>query len=131
MTTGVDIGAMRVDLVPEVRYRLFPREFLFSDLTHADAARNADWLPPRLLHPQTLAVGMAFQSVLIRARGQNILVDTCNGNHKMRPHAPWQHDMRSHAFLTALADLGLRPEDIHIVLCTHRIPITSAGTRGW
>lgn len=119
MTTGVEIGAIRVDLVPEVRYRLMPREFLFPDLTREDAARNADWLPPRHLHPDTLAVGMAFQAYLIRARGQNILVDTCNGNHKPRPHAPWQHDMRSHAFLTSLADLGLRPEDIHIVLCTH------------
>lgn len=119
MTTGVEIGAMRIDLVPEVRYRLMPRAFLFPDLTHDDAARNADWIGPRLLHPETLAVGMAFQAYLIRVRGQNILVDTCNGNHKPRPHAPWQDDMRSLNFLTSLADLGLRPEDIHIVLCTH------------
>ena len=119
MLTGLDIGAMRIDLVPEIRYRLMPREFLFPDLTHADQQRNADWLGPQLLHPDTLAVGMAFQAYLIRARGQNILVDTCNGNHKSRPSAQWQHDLRSHNFLTSLADLGLRPEDIHIVLCTH------------
>ncbi|WP_407496241.1 MBL fold metallo-hydrolase [Pseudooceanicola sp. MF1-13] len=119
MTSGVEIGALRVDLVPEVRYRLMPRAFLFPDLIHEDAARNADWIGPRHLHPETLAVGMAFQAYLIRARGQNILVDTCNGNHKPRPHAPWQDDMRAHTFLTSLADLGLRPEDIHIVLCTH------------
>lgn len=119
MNDGVDIGAIRIDLVPEVRHRLMPKGFLFPDLTHADAERNADWLGPRHLHPETLAVGLAFQAYLIRARGQNILVDTCNGNHKQRPHAPWQHDMRSHAFLTSLAALGLRPEDIHIVLCTH------------
>lgn len=119
MTGGVGIGAIRVDLVPEVRYRLMPKGFLFPDLTHEQAAANADWLSPRLLHPETLAVGMAFQAYLIRARGQNILVDTCNGNHKQRPHAAWQHDMRSHNFLTSLADLGLTPEDIHIVLCTH------------
>lgn len=119
MSGGVDIGAIRVDLVPEVRYRLMPKGFLFPDLTLEDAARNADWLPPRLLHPETLAVGMAFQAYLIRVRGQNILVDTCNGNHKPRPHAQWQHDMRAHTFLTSLDDLGLRPEDIHVVLCTH------------
>ncbi|GGE20624.1 MBL fold metallo-hydrolase [Primorskyibacter flagellatus] len=119
MTGGVGIGAIRIDPVPEVTYRLFPREFLFPTLTHEDAAANADWLAPGMLHPETLAVGMSFRSYLIRVRGQNILVDTCNGNHKNRPHAPWQHDMRSHAFLSALADLGLGVEDIHIVLCTH------------
>ena len=119
MTQGVDIGAIRVDLVPEIRYRLMPRQFLFPDLTQADAARNSDWIPPHLLHPETLAVGMAFQAYLIRAHGQNVLVDTCNGNHKQRPHAQWQHDLRSHNFMTSLADLGLAPEDIHVVLCTH------------
>lgn len=117
--TGIDIGPLRVDLVPEIRYRLMPREFLFPTLQRDDVARNADWLDPRMVHPETLAVGMAFQAYVIRVRGQNILVDSCNGNHKKRPHAPWQHDLRSHNFMTSLAALGLRPEDIHIVLCTH------------
>ena len=119
MTGGVDIGAMRIDVVPEVHYRMVAKEFLFSDLTQEDAARNADWLDGRHIHPETLALGIAFQSYLIRVRGQNILVDTCNGNHKPRPYSYYQNDMRSANFLTALSDLGLRPEDIHIVLCTH------------
>ena len=62
MTGGTGIGAIRIDPVPEVTYRLFPREFLFPTLTQADAAANADWLAPGMLHPETLAVGMSFRS---------------------------------------------------------------------
>lgn len=119
MTGGLDIGGLRIDVVPEIRYRLMPRGFLLPGLTQADQQRNADWLGPRHIHPDTLALGMAFQAYVIRVHGQNILVDSCNGNHKPRPHAQWQNDLRSHAFMTSLAAIGLRPEDIHIVLCTH------------
>jgi glyoxylase-like metal-dependent hydrolase (beta-lactamase superfamily II) len=117
-TTGLEIGDIRIDLVPEVRYRLMPTGFLFPDLTAADQARNADWLGPRQIHPETLALGFAFQAFLVRVKGQNILIDSCNGMHKQRA-ARWAHDLRSANFLTSLAALGLAPEDIDIVMCTH------------
>lgn len=116
--TGIDLGDIRIDLVPEVRYRLMPTGFLFPDLTAADQARNADWLGPRQIHPETLALGFAFQAFLVRVKGQNILIDSCNGMHKQRA-ARWAHDLRSANFLTSLAVLGLTPEDIDIVMCTH------------
>lgn len=116
---GVSLGAIRIDPVDEVKFRLMPKGFLFPTLTQEMAAQNADWLAPGMLHPDTLAVALSFRSYLIRAGGQTILVDTCNGNHKNRPHAPWQHDMRSHAFMRALGALDVTPDQIDIVLCSH------------
>lgn len=116
---GISIGGLQIDVVPEVRYRLMPKAFLFADLTHADQQRNAHWLGSRYIHPETLALGIAFQAYVIRAHGQVILVDTCNGMHKQRPAARWAHDLRSANFMTSLNNLGLRPEDVDIVMCTH------------
>lgn len=113
------LGPMRIDLLPEIRHQMMPVSFLFNDLTAADMARNADWLGPEFLDPTGWQIGLAFQAYVIRAGGQVILVDSCNGNHKQRPTAPWQHDFRATGFLDNLAALGLRPEDVDIVLCTH------------
>ncbi len=117
--TSLALGSMRIDLLPEIAHRMMPVSFLFNDLTAADMARNADWLGPDFLDPVGWQVGLAFQAYVIRAGGQVILVDSCNGNHKQRPTAPWQHDFRATSFLDNLAALGLRPEDVDIVLCTH------------
>ena len=113
------VGSMRIDLVTEIAHRMMPLGFLFNDLTRADAERNFDWIGPELLSRDTLDVGMAFQAFVIRAHGRAILVDTCNGNHKQRPTALWQHDLRAHDFMRSLAALGLAPGDIDLVLCTH------------
>ena len=47
------------------------------------------------------------------------MVDTCNGDHKHRPRAQWQHMLAATEYLTRLRDLGLTPDDIDMVLCTH------------
>lgn len=119
MITRLDMGGLRVDLLTEIAHKYMPVAFLFNDLTPDDMARNADWLGPEFLDPVGWQVGVAFQAYVIRADGLNILVDSCNGNHKPRQAALWQHDLRSSVFIDNLAVLGLRPDDIDIVLCTH------------
>jgi len=60
-----------------------------------------------------------MKSWLIRLGRLNILVDTCIGQHKERPrHAAW-HRRASDRLLRHLAETGLSPDDIDIVLCTH------------
>lgn len=119
MRRDLRIGGLRIDLLPEIEHRMMPVSFLFDDLTPEDMTRNADWLGSEYLDASRWQLGMAFQAFVIRAEGLNILVDSCNGNHKQRPTAPWQHDFRASTFLDNLAALGLRPEDINLVLCTH------------
>lgn len=96
------------------------------NLTHifpaADPARLAGeehWLCPEHLDPAMAKVRLGMKSWLVRAGGRTILVDTCIGQHKKRPrHAAW-HRRTSDRLLRELAAIGLAPEDIDIVLCTH------------
>lgn len=112
-------GGLTIDLLPEIEHRVMPVSFLFNDLTRAQMEANASWLDARYLDPEAMTLGVAFQAYVVRTEGLTILVDSCNGNRKQRPTAPWQHDLRSNAFLENLGGLGLRCEDIDIVVCTH------------
>ncbi len=116
---GINTGRLRIDPVVEIEHKMMPKEFLFSDLSFEEAHANSYWLDSRHICQDTLSLGMSFRSYLVRVHGLNILVDTCNGNHKQRPSAPWQHDLRAQTFMENLHKLGMKAEDIHIVICTH------------
>lgn len=77
------------------------------------------WLAPEHLDPDFRRVRLAMRSWLIRTGHTNILVDTCIGQHKERPRHPAWHRRTSDRLLHELADAGLVPEDIDMVLCTH------------
>src|SRR5262249_44915004 len=47
-----------------------------------------------------------------------ILLDTCGGNHKTRPWSPRFH-MRDTPYMSRLAEAGVSPDEIDIVMCTH------------
>jgi glyoxylase-like metal-dependent hydrolase (beta-lactamase superfamily II) len=88
----------------------------------ADARRLADdehWLCPFHLDPAMEQVRLGMKSWLVRAGGRTILVDTCIGQHKQRPRHPAWHQRSSDRLLREIAAVGLTPEDIDIVLCTH------------
>jgi glyoxylase-like metal-dependent hydrolase (beta-lactamase superfamily II) len=77
------------------------------------------WLEPKALDPATGLFVLPVQSFVARTRHHNILIDACLGEDKtVRWHEPW-HKMQGLSFLRDLAALGLRPEDIHYVMCTH------------
>jgi glyoxylase-like metal-dependent hydrolase (beta-lactamase superfamily II) len=71
-----------------------------------------------LVEPGSTRLYMSFHSYVIRTRHHTILVDACNGNHKSRPSMPAWNDLDT-PYLANLAAIGVRPEDIDIVLCTH------------
>src|SRR5262245_14673739 len=60
----------------------------------------------------------AFHSAVIRSPRATILVDTCSGNDKERPHKP-RYQRKNWPYLANLAAAGFAPEDIDYVLCTH------------
>lgn len=61
---------------------------------------------------------MSFHSFIVRSVRWTILVDSCVGNDKPRPRNPHWH-RRHGSYLGDLAALGLTPDDIDIVMCTH------------
>ena len=94
-----------------------PFEF-FPDATQDVLDANASWLNPHYVDAQTGRLIFCFQSYIVRTEHHTILVDSCIGNDKERPTRPNWH-MRKGPFLGDLAALGLQPDDIDVVLCTH------------
>ena len=60
----------------------------------------------------------SIHSWLIRTPRHTILLDTCSGNHKFRPWNKRMSNLNT-PYLERLADAGVHPEDVDIVLCTH------------
>lgn len=115
----LDFGRTTVDRVVEIDNFWVDAGWLYPNIEADMVHRHRHALGPRLVDPVQHKLCLSFHSYLIRTATANILVDTCNGNHKNRPRAKWQHMFASNEYLANLARLGLRPEDIDIVLCTH------------
>jgi len=113
----VDIGSISVDCVPETAGPLLHAQKFFPDLTDEmfEAARRE--LPPGNLTADGEVI-LSFHSYLVRTERYNILVDSCCGNGKSRPHRPSFSNLNTN-YLDTLAAAGCRPEDIDFVLCTH------------
>lgn len=112
------IGNIAVDRIPELEGPLFRPQDVFPDFDAEVLARHWNDLVPRHYAPELGVVIGTVQSYVVRAGSCNILVDTCCGNDKQRPAEPPFHDLHT-PYLQRLDALGLRPEDIHFVLCTH------------
>lgn len=112
------LGRLTISKVMELEDGL-PLPAMFPAVTAADLARARKWCGDSDLtaDPATSRVTLSMHSFVIQLGGQNILVDGCIGNHKQRS-IPNAH-MLNNPYLENLAAAGFRPEDIHLVLCTH------------
>lgn len=116
----ITLGSITIDRVVEYETIFLDAAWMYPAVTPEMLDRHQAELGPVLIHPETKKLGLSFHSFLIRTRGKNILVDTCNGNHKHRgPRMAWQHLLDSPDYLGNLAKFGLQPKDIDYVLCTH------------
>lgn len=99
---------------------------LVSDgLVHVDAG-GPFGLVPRALYQRTFpprpdnTVPMSLTCLVVRSRGQTILIDTGLGE-KLSDEARlrWQLERPEGGLVTQLAKLGIAPEDVDIVIDTH------------
>lgn len=81
-------------------------------------AAQAKLLGPQFIDPATHQILLSFHSYLIRRAGKVVLVDACLGADKERPTRPFWHRLKGD-FLEQLARIGVRPEDVDAVMCTH------------
>lgn len=79
--------------------------------------KKIDWLYPNFADKNGRFKALV-QSFLVKSEGKNILIDTCNGNHKNRPTCPDWGSLNTD-FLKRLNDTGIRESEIDIVVCTH------------
>lgn len=115
----LDIGKITIDSIVEIDRMPVAPEWLFPNIEQRMVEAHKALLGPNFINPDTSEFYLCFQSYLVRAHGKNILVDSCNGNHKSRKTISFLDQLSSPAYLANMARLGLRPEDIDIVCCTH------------
>jgi glyoxylase-like metal-dependent hydrolase (beta-lactamase superfamily II) len=96
-----------------------PMPLALPGVTAQDLAslRQWYWSPELALEPAAAIFHIEVRSFLLQVDGLNILVDSCCGNDKVRS-VPWADRLQS-PYLQNLQLLGVRPADIHLVLCTH------------
>lgn len=75
------------------------------------------WSDELALDPAAAMFKLIVRSYVLQVDGLNIMIDTCNGNDKVRS-VPFANNLQT-PYLRDLAAQGLKPEDIHLVLCTH------------
>jgi glyoxylase-like metal-dependent hydrolase (beta-lactamase superfamily II) len=111
------LGEVAIDRVVELERPIFPPAVLYPASRPDAVARHHDWLRPGLMAADGHLV-LAFHSWVIRTRRRTIVVDTCSGNDKPRPQKP-RYDRQQWPYLERLAAIGVRPEQVDIVVCTH------------
>ena len=110
-----DISISRVidiDCVP------FPASAIYPNATAEAIHRALDALGANFIDPSSFDLLLSFHSFVVHTPHHTILVDACVGNDKNRPTRPAWHQRRG-SFLGDLAAIGVRPESVDFVLCTH------------
>jgi len=113
----VQIGSVRMRPVVEIERMVLPPQMFIQDFTPGDAAPHP-WLSPRFYDSDAHACHLSQHAWLIEAQGKRILVDPCVGHMRHRP-AMADYHMLDSPFLDRLAALGVEPEDVDYVFCTH------------
>jgi glyoxylase-like metal-dependent hydrolase (beta-lactamase superfamily II) len=119
MTTAITLKDITIHPVVEQQGAHFDALEFFPTLTKEVFEENLPWLQPTFIDPASGRVVLCVQSFVIKTPHQNILVDTCVGNHKPRPARPFWNMMRSDRFEKNLGAAGLTVNDIDYVMCTH------------
>jgi glyoxylase-like metal-dependent hydrolase (beta-lactamase superfamily II) len=112
------IGQVEVIKVPELVSELGPARFVIPDSTAEIWRENESWLVPDHWRPETDTFHGAVQTWVLRSEGETVLVDTGIGNGRDRPHMPLFDHLDTN-FLDQLGRVGVRPEDVDVVVNTH------------
>jgi len=90
------------------------------NMTIADAEPEEviamEWLHPHYATPDGQQI-MNFQGFVVQTPELNVMLDTCIGNGRDRAYDVFK-DLNT-SYMEDLGTLGLKPEDIDVVLCTH------------
>ncbi|HWC80309.1 MAG TPA: MBL fold metallo-hydrolase [Pseudonocardiaceae bacterium] len=113
-----NVGEVEVTKVVEWEGEIAPLGQIVPDSPRELWQANESWLAPDHWHPDTDAYHAGIQTWLLRSEGKVILVDTGVGNDKDRWHLPL-FDHWHTAYLDRLAEAGVRPEDVDLVINTH------------
>ena len=115
---SIRIGSFEIGRIADYQGPFFDPPDFFPDFYPEAVPANADPLGPRVLDAATGKLIFSFHSFVVRTGRHTILIDSCIGNDKERPTRPQFHRMKS-SFVRDLAGLGVKPEEVDFVMCTH------------
>jgi glyoxylase-like metal-dependent hydrolase (beta-lactamase superfamily II) len=112
------LGRLSVSRVYEGE-AVIPLSVALPSITVEDLGHLRSWYWDQDLAeiPDRAGMRISVHSYVLRVDGRNMLVDTCCGNDKQRSLA--SVSQLQSPYLENLRRSGLRPEDIHVVMCTH------------
>ena len=117
-TNLIRLGGLDIQRIEESHGPGFPPQMMFPDLPADALERHSGWMVPRYYDPQANAFVSSIHSWLVRTPHHIVLIDTCVGNHKDRPHFP-RFNQLDVPWLDRLAAAGVAPEQVDFVMCTH------------
>lgn len=116
--TSFMIGDIRVRAVVDFDPYEMDVNFIFPDVVMEEVEKHRNWLQPMYLTAEN-KIRLVVRTMVMEVDGRNILVDACVGEDKERPTRPFFNKRSGTDFIAQLAKLGLSPEDIDVVFCTH------------
>src|SRR6266849_10081698 len=86
--TEVNLGVATVQRIEESYEPNFDAKMFFPDWKPEVVQQHRDWLMPSHYDEPSGSLKLSVHSWLLTVGGKRILIDTCVGNHKPRPHRP-------------------------------------------
>src|SRR4029077_1609325 len=99
------VGETEITRVLEFEAALFDPAVIHPEASPEIIERHRNWLTPTFMDPVSGLMIFAFHSTVIKTPRATILVDTCSGNDKERPHKLRYH-RKNWPYLTNLATAG-------------------------
>jgi glyoxylase-like metal-dependent hydrolase (beta-lactamase superfamily II) len=113
------VGDIEILHLPEIEF-VAPIEGLMPAAEAGHVVGQASSLVPYHIDPISGTLRYSVHSWIVRTNGVTMLIDACCGNHKHRTQpeqAPFAE--LDTPYLDRLAALGVSPEDVDFVMCTH------------
>ena len=116
----IALGGFTITRIEEMLTPGFDPGFLFPAYDEAILDESPDLAGPNFLDPASRRLMSSMHSWLIRSDRHVILIDTGCGNDKPRDTPAFQRfHMLDKPYLQRLAEAGVQPEDVTLVINTH------------
>jgi len=115
---GFALGDIHVSRIEEALIPLVTVDELFVGMPDDALARHGDSLGRGGFDAVTGKLTFSIHSWLVRTGRHMVLIDSCMGNHKVRPGLPYGDNLDT-PWLSRLAASGVTPEQVDFVMCTH------------
>lgn len=118
MSETIQVGKVAITRVMEWEGFFASGEAFFPDSDRESWEAERSWLAPDHWDPPSGMMRACLQTFVLQSEGRTILIDTGAGNGKERPYLPVIGHLDT-PYLDRLAEAGVRPEDVDVVVCTH------------